>query len=107
MKYALKVNKKTVSPSFMKKRNLVWPFALVLVCLHVYFAVQMSSMGARIALYEDEAIKIKNENNDLSSRLIDTMSLTKLNQKSQDMGFRKIETTYFLKLGESFAEARK
>jgi len=106
MKYTLRKNKNKLKFMLPKKSALIWFMWMILISLHVYFAVQTSSMGAKIALYEQEAVRIENENKDLSSKLIDTMSLTKLSEKSEEMGFSKIDTTYYLSPSDNFAQAR-
>lgn len=106
MKYNLKKNKKKNLPVIFDKRNFPWFLSFLLLSLHVFLAVQTSSLGARIALYEQEIGELESENEKLSVKLIDSTSLTKLNKISEEMGFGKIDKTLYLQPGDSFAEAR-
>ena len=92
--------------SVLNRKNIVWYFSFLILTLHIIIAVQTSSMGAKIALYEEGENRLKKENQELSMNLIDSTSLTKLDLLSGEMGFKKIENTLYLQTGDSFAKAR-
>ncbi len=92
--------------SVFGKCNIIWFLTFILLSIHVFFAVQTSSMGARIALYEEEIQNLERENENLSMSLIDSSSLTKLSGLSEELGFKKVESALYLQPGESFAKAR-
>lgn len=106
MKYKNLKRKSKLDIYKINKFNAVWIITFILLALHVYFAVQTSSMGVRISLYESEIINLEKENGELSRNIITLTSLTKLNQVSQSMGFTKIDKMVYLKAGESFARAQ-
>lgn len=106
MKNKLRKKKLNISFTFFKRRSLVWFLAFVLLALHVFFAVQTSAMGARIAFYEEEIQNIEKENDDLSRNLINSTSLTKLSQVSDELGYQKSGNMLYIHSEESFAKAR-
>lgn len=96
---------KNIKLTFLNRINVVWFLAFAVFTLHVFLAIQTSSMGIKIALYEEEIKKLEKENSELSMKLINTTSLTKLNHISEEIGFKKIDNTLYLNLGDSFAKA--
>ncbi len=106
MKYSFRKRNINFKFPIFRKGNVVWFLAFVLLSLHVFFAVQTSSIGVKIALYEDEIQNLEKENEYLSINLINSTSLTKLNGLSSEKGFKKIDNTLYLKLEENFAKAR-
>jgi capsule polysaccharide export protein KpsE/RkpR len=109
MKFGLIKNRnyKTIKNfSVFRKRNLVWFIVFILLSLNVFFAIQTSSMGVSISLYEDEINKLENAKEELSIKLIDSTSLTKLSQVSEELGFMRIENMLYLQQGDSFAKVQ-
>ena len=58
--------------------------------------VQTSSLGAKLHQLEKEEAKLLNENQILSSELVLQNSLTKIEEKANDLGFMKPENTLYL-----------
>ncbi len=92
--------------SFLKRRNIVWIGVFVFLALYVFLAVQTSSVGVRISLYEEEIQNLEKQNQEPSTKLSGSTSLTKLSQFSDEMGFKKIDDTLYIQTGESFAKAK-
>ena len=105
MKYRSKKSIKVFNFKFIKRKNIIWMLFFSLLSLHVFFAVQTSSMGAKIVLYEKKIQILETENTDLSMDLISLTSLTKLNQFSEEMGYKKIYNIFYIQPEDSFAKA--
>lgn len=88
------------------RRNIIWYFSFLILTLHIIISVQTSSMGAKIALYEEEEKRLMEENQELSMNMIDLTSLSKLDLLSEEMGFKKVENIIYLNAENNFAEAR-
>ena len=106
MKYRYQKNKERIELFKSNKMGVVWFLAVILLTLNVFFAVQLSSYGARIALYEKETQEMGMRNENLSTELLRLTSLTKLGKVSGNMGFTRIENTLYLKPEDSFAKAK-
>jgi hypothetical protein len=106
MKHKSKNTKRKLDLSVFKRKSASWIFALILLGLHVFYAVQTSALGARIALYEEELQTLERETESLSLNLVNSTSLTSISQISENLGFQKIDNTLYIQLGESFAQAR-
>jgi hypothetical protein len=106
MNHKIKNNKRRINLSFFKKNSATWLMAFVLLGVHVFLAVQNSAMGANIAFLEEEVQTLERGNESLSMDLIDSTSLTKLGQISEELGYQKIENTLYLRVGDAFAKAQ-
>lgn len=106
MKHNRKIKKNHSKSTRFRKRNLLWFAVFVLFSMHVFWAVQISSTGADISYIEDEISNLEKENEEISIRLVNSTSLTKLSQLSEEMGFGKIENTLYLQQIDSFAKAQ-
>jgi cell division protein FtsL len=89
----------------LKRSGFLWILVFVLLGVHVLFAVDNSSTGVKIALLEEEIHKLEEENENLSKDLLNTTSLTKLNENAESLGYLKIEKAIYLQTGQAQAKA--
>ncbi|QQS38573.1 hypothetical protein IPM62_04290 [Candidatus Woesebacteria bacterium] len=78
------------------KLYLMWIFVGMAIIGTVYFTIQVSTSGAKLAELEKQKIALLNENQKLSSDLVRKTSLTAIEGNSKSLGFNKPEKTVYI-----------
>lgn len=81
---------------FSKKPTLVWVVLAFFVILNVYVAIQASASGVKISYFEVESRKVVQDNQALSSKLIELNSLKRLEGNAEGLGFIKPESIIYI-----------
>lgn len=89
-----------------KHTSLVWAIMGVFLISTVFLTIQSTSVGSKLADLEREERELVEENQKLSKRLVSSMSLTKIRDQSEDLGYAKPESTVFLGSTEAVASLR-
>lgn len=86
----------TNTKKFGKKLILVWGILALFVILNVYVAIQASASGSKISYFESESRKIVQDNQILSSKLIELNSLKRLEESAEGLGFIEPESIIYI-----------
>ena len=86
-----------------KKHYLVWSYLLLVIALQVLMAIQTSSRGAKLSDLENSADTLLTEQQNLKSILVESSSITLLNQNAENFGYAKVDKTYFINVDNEFA----
>ncbi len=82
-----------------KRLALLWLIIGVFVVSIVFITIQSATMGAELAVLEEEERLLIKERQELSSRIIKSQSLTTIKEQSVQLGFiRPSDTLYFSQL---------
>jgi len=87
--------------TLLNKGIFVWGLLFVFCAIQVYFTIYVSALGADLQTLEKKEAQVSEENKILRSQLIESTSLAKVSEKSEDMGFAKSKETVFLS-GDDF-----
>ena len=86
----------------------VSPYLLVLVgtlfVLVIYLSIQTSSLGATLVNLEERQGELAKENRSMSSKLVNTNSLTSADLKAEELGFTKPQNVVYLNKVEPVAK---
>ena len=69
---------------------------LVIAGIAVFFAIQSAAYGARLTVLDEKAAKLASQNRELSSRLIESTSLSGLSGKTEELGYQKPDNILYL-----------
>jgi hypothetical protein len=100
----LKRNIRSNKPLKINKRNFAWILVALLVGVQVLFAVQSATAGARLAELEYEEKELMKGNQELSQFIVESSSLSEMEETADELGFAKPDTTYYLTLEELVAQ---
>jgi hypothetical protein len=89
-KYKRKNNKQS------KRAILVWIFVILFFFGTVFTTIQTVTMGATLASLEEESEKIIEENEKLTQNLYQSTSLTKINNKAEELGYSKPANIFYI-----------
>jgi len=96
-------NKKRIIPEF-KSKNIIWLFVAAFVSLQVFYTIQTATVGAQLANLELEEKELLKSNQDLSSNLVRSSSLSELEQTADELGFNKPLKTFYVSTDEFVAQ---
>lgn len=68
-----------------------------LLVLGLYYIIESVSLGAELAKIQREERRLVEENRDLSDSLIGSSSLSSFEKKTEELGFSKPESVFYLK----------
>jgi hypothetical protein len=88
----------------INKRNIAWFIVALFVGVQVLFAVQSATSGARLAELEYEEEELIKGNQEISQYIVESSSLSEMEETADELGFRKPDTTYYLTLEELVAQ---
>jgi len=103
----MKVNRNKQKKVLLKqinKRNIIWLFIAVFVCIQVLFTIQTASIGAKLAQLEREAEDLTKNNQGLSRYLVESSSLTEMEETADELGFIKPLNTFYISMEEFVAQ---
>lgn len=93
-----KKEKKGVS----NKKHLVWLFVSFFIAIQVFFTIYASTKHSQVVVLEQEKEKLSKENYKIQEELARASSLTKIEEKAQELGFKKAEDTLYVKVDDVF-----
>lgn len=99
-----KLSKKTKSKK-SRKVTYLWVLVALFILVTVYMTIQTASAGAQLAHLEDRRVALIEENERLTRIVMQSTSLTKTEEKSEDLGFAKPQQTVFMKAHEAVADS--
>lgn len=67
----------------------IWVMIGFFLAAQVFFTIQTSSAGATLSHLEEKAENLRDENKRISQELVVSTSLSKLGERSEEMGFSK------------------
>jgi len=76
----------------------------VFIMLYLFMTLQMVSSGTKLASLEKKEGELTKRNKELTLQLVEASSLTKLNQKAEDLGFVKPNSTVYLTQEDTVAK---
>jgi hypothetical protein len=88
-----------------RKNKFVYLMFLVFLGLHIYFALQTVSSGAKLSSLENKEKGLISANRELTSSLIKLSSLVKVQESSSLLGFAKPGQLLYLNGEETVAQA--
>lgn len=83
---------------------LIWPVLAVFMISTVYSGIQMATSGAKLALLEKKQRQLSDENQQLTSLLIEATSLTRVEEAADELGFVKPEVAVYVSREEAVAK---
>jgi hypothetical protein len=83
----------------------VWMIIGAIVALQVVFTIQSSTLGATLADIEAKEKEILEENQRLTSEVVDSTSLSKIEKKTDELGFVKPEYNLYINVDNFVAKA--
>lgn len=84
-----------------------WIVVFVLLVSNVFYVIQTSTGGANYANLEYIIESENKKKNELEEKLVNTSSLIKLNERSEELGFYKTENTLYIDADEVYATKLK
>jgi len=90
-----------------KKHIIIWLMLIIFISVQVFIAIQVSTKGAGLAVLENNKNELLAEQQKLKGELIDANSITVLAGKAQELGYKKIDKTFYIKIDENFAALKK
>lgn len=84
-----------------KHVNVVWAVLGAFLVLTVFLTIQSTTVGSKLSKLEVEERDLIEQNQDLSRELVSTMSLTKIREKSEELGYSAPSDTLYLGGGDS------
>jgi hypothetical protein len=96
-KIKLSVNNYNARRLKASKKFFITLFGVLLIILNIFFTLQMSSLGVKVAILEKTYTSLEKENNLLSTKLVESSSLIRLQEKSTQLGFAKAQESLYIK----------
>jgi len=101
----LRRNAKSKKPKMkINKKGLAWILVALVVGVQVLFAVQSATAGARLAELEYKEKELVKGNQELSRSIVESSSLSDMEETADELGFAKPNNTYYLTLEELVAK---
>jgi hypothetical protein len=97
-------NKKNIQKTKINKIPVY--MVLFLVIAQIVVSLQTVAHGSELSILEGEREQIQSENKEFNAQIIESSSLTKLNQRSEELGFADPSKTLYLKTDEEVAILR-
>ena len=88
------------------KSFLLWSLALAFLIFNVYFSLQTVAYGSQLSALEQDEERISKENKILSNKLVGDTSLTKISERSEELGFEQPSQTLYLSKNDSVTALR-
>jgi len=88
---------------FRYRGRVVFAVTVAIIAAQVFFAIQSSSLGMKLASLEEERLAITKQNDDISKNLIESTSLIKIQEESQKLGFARPTNMVYINPEESVA----
>lgn len=88
----------------INKRNIVWAFAAAFVGIQVLFTVQTVTTGAHLAQLEREEKDLVKSNQELSRYLVESSSLSDMEETADELGFKNPINTFYISTEEFVAK---
>ena len=89
----------------INRKKLTWLALAVFVVLQVFFTIQTATSGAELATLETEREQLLKENRMLAGRLVQSTSLTEIQENTGELEFSKPKNLFYVNLDEFVAKA--
>lgn len=101
--------RKTVLTKDKKVGGVKIPFYLlglgvIFLITTVFFTIEISTLGAKLNSLQREEARLVNENKRLKDTLVNTTSLTSVEDVAEDLGFGKPDTVLYISEEEAVAK---
>lgn len=77
---------------------------LIFLATTVFFAIEAAASGAQLSSLEKEELELTRINSELSEKILEKSSLTKIEEKADEMGFVKSEEIFYIPNQKTFAK---
>jgi len=101
------MNKKTIQIKKDKKINIVYLtsfFLFILLCVTVFFAIEAAASGATLSELETKVTVLRKENFEINELVVKKSSLTQIQERSQELGFKPADNIFYVSTQQSFAK---
>lgn len=88
----------------ISKKFIFWSSASFFIASYIFLTLQTVASGSKYALLEKEGKEIVKQNKELSMELMDSTSLSQINEKSERLGFVKPDKTIYIGKTETVAK---
>ncbi len=82
----------------------LFPILAIFVIATVFFAIEASTLGARLAELENQEIILNKEKQEYSNQLINSSSLSGMGEKAEQLGFKKPSDVIYISEKEAVAK---
>ena len=82
----------------------LFPILVIFVIATVFFAIEASTLGARLAELENQEIILNKEKQEYSNQLINSSSLSGMGEKAEQLGFKKPSDVIYISEKEAVAK---
>ena len=82
----------------------LWFLLAFFIFIQVIFSVQQGALGAEFSDLENRSHVISEETKKLEDELIKSTSLLSLSEKAEALGYVKASNTFYIKIGDPFAQ---
>lgn len=83
---------------------IMLPILVFLGLVTVFLTIESVTLGAKLAILEEETRKLARENELLEGELVKASSLSNLGEKAEDMGFQKPGLVLYISKEEAVAK---
>ena len=89
----------------MNKKRIFVFLGGVFVIFQVFSTIQTATTGEKLAHLEEEIYSLSETKKENEVKLIDASSLSSINEKAVELGFVKIDNSYYAKSGGVYVGA--
>lgn len=92
------IKNKSISKSTLKNSKVyIWSaFCLILVTTGIYMTIESSTNGAEIAALQEKQTLLLTRQRELHEQLVQLLSVNKLQEQSQILGFAKVSDLVYI-----------
>lgn len=94
--YRLKLKRNNKPSKVSKKTLFVGLLTLLFLVGIVFSTIQSAAFGANLVDYEKQARMISEENEELSKKIINSLSLSEIGKSAEELGFIKPDKILYL-----------
>ncbi len=84
--------------------NIHWVALAAFVAVSIFFTIQTSAYGATLASLEKQSQELKDKNEELKSKMVQSSSLSLIQDRTEELGFIKPSKVLYITNEETVAK---